>query len=363
MEMLRISTNWMINIDKFIDFIKELDNHLKKPVEVRMQLSIDGPPGKIMESGHNGDWSIYYKNIDKITNTFNNYPLKFVSISFYINSVISKDVYFEQFSTDEGIVQYVSHMKKFVDYIKEHCISKNLWCNKDIIFPQFALPNLETTEDGRKLADIIKKWETIRKKYFPNISYNNQFFHGMSNLEGTNWLLSENVECSELSHSFTFIPDGSIVQCSSSYLDHSEQYQQELIQNKEFEELQKAKRLEPFHFNPITMTDEELEKLEWYLFNGNKHNVSTYIHMMMITADELALSGQIPYYFHEDPNYLWILLCTLACVNSCMRENIRDTGNIFIPGLSLYRRLLNGTMQYIYEVTKANDNYQRNARQ
>jgi len=348
---LKISTNWTLDVEDFIKFIKELDKEIDHKIDVRIQMSIDGPPGPIMETGHNGDWNKYYENIDKFIKEFNNYPLKNVYIRFHINSVIKKDIYFESFSSEEKMQQYVDYMKNFIDHIRQQCISKHLNCGQNFIFPQLALPYTETTEDGRKLADIIKIWETLRFRYSED-NYDDQFFHGMSNLEAPAWLLKENIECGELSAALTFLPDGSIVQCSSSYMDHTEEYQNELLQNKEFEELKKAKRLNNFHFNPRIMSEEELEDLKWYMFNGNKNNVATYIHIMMITADELAQAGQIPYYFHKDPNYLWKLLVTLSNTNTCMRENIRDTGNVFIPNISLYRRLLNGVMQHIYKVTQ-----------
>lgn len=348
-EHLNISTNWMINIQNFINFIIELDKIIDHNIEIKLQLSIDGPPGPIMETGHNGNWEKYYNNIDIFTNYFNNYNLQNVNILFTINSTVNQKVYFEQFSTLEGMKNYFDHMYTFVNYIDSKCISKHLICGSSVVFPGFAMPYLETTEDGLKLAEICKKWEILKPNY-PNFSYYFSWFNGISDLAAESWILSDNVACGELSNSLTLLPDGSIVQCSSSYMEHNEKYQQELIDKKEWEELTKAKRLARHHFEPLKMTKEELEDFNWYIINGAKNNEATYMHIMMITADEMAQSGQIPYYLHENPEYLWKLLRGMANTNTCMRENLRDEGNIFLMAPSGYRRFLNGLMQYIYEL-------------
>ena len=349
-ETFNISTNWMINIDNFIKFIKELDKYANKDIRLRLQLSIDGPSGNIMKTGHNGNWDTYYENIDKFTNYFNNYNLKKVNILFTINSTVNQEIYFQEFSTLDGMKNYFDHMYAFVKYIESKCISKHLECGMMAVFPGFALPYLETTEDGLELAKICRRWELLKPNY-PEVSYYFSWFNGIGNLDAETWLTSENVECGEMSSSITLLPDGSLVQCSSSYMEHNKLYQNELLQKNELEELKKAKRLATHHFDLHNMTKEELEDFDWYVYDGAKNNKTTYMHMMMITADEMAQSGQIPYYFHINKEYLWKLVKGISNVNTCMRENLRDQGNIFLMDPGAYRRYLNGVMQYVYELT------------
>ena len=98
------------------------------------------------------------------------------------------------------------------------------------------------------------------------------------------------------------------------------------------------------------MTPEELEKHDWYVYYGYKNNSSTYMHLMMCLADELALSGQIPYRDHEDKEYLLKHISALSAINSCTRENLKETGISYLCPPSSLRRYLNGVLDYGYNL-------------
>jgi hypothetical protein len=40
-----MSTNWVINIDNYFNFLKTIDQCASQPTDIIVQVSIDGPPG------------------------------------------------------------------------------------------------------------------------------------------------------------------------------------------------------------------------------------------------------------------------------------------------------------------------------
>lgn len=346
---LRISTNWLINIEHFITFIKELDQNVKKEFILSLQLSIDGPNGPWMEQGHTGSWDLYKKNIETFTNTFNNFKLNNVTIDFKINATLNKDLYFQTFSTYDGMKYYLSYMLDFINYCKEKFISKNLTFNQDMIFPALAVPGNFSTEDGIKLANILQLWEQVWINEFKDIiSFPQGIYQGLGQLHVEEILFGSNVECSELVTGYTIIPDGTIVECNSTFIYAQPDYAEEMKEKNNVSELYRYKLSKAVNFNPQNKSPEELENYDWAVLNGYKNTVSIWRTLMMATIDELALSGQIPYRYHLDENLKIRHGNMLSHAGTCTRDCIRDTHIPVMSSLDNYRRHLNGVLDYIY---------------
>lgn len=349
-QTLRISTNWMINIDNFILFLNELEKYANKEITVKLQLSIDGPPGEISEHGHNGNWDTYRQNIDKITEYFNNHLFEKIKIMFVINSTVGRDDYFKYFTTYEGMTNYIKYMEDFCTYIKKRCISKALEFDFMTIFPGFATAYGETTtEDGIKLRDIMRLWEYVRTNEFPEIPEYCHFYEGIGDITSNNGLFLPNPECSELKNAFTFLPDGSIASCSGTFIDHYDKYQEELKNEKNNKLLAASKIEETLTLNILNMTDEEIEKAKWYVSTGTKQTHSIQAQYVFSLCIEMALSGQIPRKYYYDQELLLKHVYMFLGLHACVRDNIQTTLSPFLLDPNEIRQFFNGLNDYGYE--------------
>ena len=346
----KISTNFLVNIDKFMDFLKEIDNNTKKDTLISLQVSIDGPPGEYCEQGHNGDWEIYKKNFFHLTTLVNNYKFNHIYINITINATVSRELYLKKFSDYNEMKHYVEEMYNLTKYINDNCISRSINMELSYILPGMAQPYDDTTEDGKKFAEICKLWEKLKIECFPDLSYYFGFYNGCGPIIEDRPLFKPNAECTELKSCITINYDGSICECSGSYIDSFKPYQEELKKENRIKDLRAAQRRDKLTYNPAKMTPEELEKHDWYVYYGYKNNSSTYMHLMMCLADELALSGQIPYRYHEDKEYLLKHISALSAINSCTRENLKETGISYLCPPSSLRRYLNGVLDYGYNL-------------
>ena len=347
----KISTNWMINVDNFFDFLKEIDNHTNcKDTNIRLQVSIDGPPGKFTEQGHHGDWRIYKINFERFCNLVNNYKFHNIKIEIHINATVGKELYLEEFSTKEGIYNYLKFTSDFCDWLNEQCISSSLSCMADIVAPGYAIPCNSTSAEGRKLAEIFRLWEEVKAEYFPKFNKYFNIYYGIGDITANKNYFSCNLECSEMRNSLTIIPDGTIVECSGSYIDQFQPYVDELKKENNTELLNNVKARSKIVKNILNMTEEELEEYSWLVDSGYKGNSSTYMHTMFSICKELGMSGQIPYKYVEDDDLLLKHLSCLSNLISCTRENINDTKIPYLASTSCFRRYLNGAIEYAYDL-------------
>ena len=345
-----ISTNWAIDVNKFFDFVCEINKNAPTKQNIILQLSIDGPEGEMTETGHNVSWDVYYKNMEIFTNLMNNTRLKNISIEFTINATVNKDIYFRVFSTYEGMYEYVKKMYELTSFIESRCVSESLEIRSLGVFPGYAIPFEDSVEDGVKLANISRLWEQVRAQEFPDFWKFFGFYYGIGDINSDKGILNPNTECGELKGTITVNPDGSICECSGSYIDHDQFYKEELEKAGDIAELRAAKLRDFVYYNPSEMTPQDIEKHDWYIYNGYKNNSSTYMCYLMSLAEELALSGQISIKYLENKDLLFKHLGTLSGIISCTRNNIKDTGIPYFTTPSCLRRYLNGLIEYAYDI-------------
>lgn len=347
-----LSTNWTININQFFEFLKEIDCYATKDVDIQLQLSIDGPEGLLSEQGHNG-WKYYKENIKLFTNLMNNHKFKNITVHLYLNATVAKETYIEVFQKKENIIDYVSKMYDFINYMKSLTVSRYLEIDCNYIFPGCANPHDATTQEGIKIGEIAKLWDEVCADSFPELNnkygLNIDFGHGINGLFGEGNYFNANLECCELRINYTIMPDGTIVECPSSYIEHLEDYQKECLAMNDINRYQSSLIHASVSFNPLIATNEEIEKFNWYVHNGVRDTSSTYLHFMVETAKELAKVGQIPRRYLYDTSSLINYLLDLSHVSFCTHDNINLTMNPFLTSVSFYRRYLNGYIEHIHE--------------
>lgn len=349
----KISTNWMIDVEKAFNLIKLIDEYSHSDfVDIDLQISIDGPPGPITESGHHGNWDIYRKNFKKFTTLINNYKLNKVKISMFVNATVNKELYLSTFSNYEQIKNYMEYMANFAKEVSDLCISRSIDFTQILIYPGYATPYRDTAADGRKLSDIFRLWDQVYVNEF-QAKYPNElgFFLGIGDFSHNKNLFENNTECNELKSGLTINYDGSICECSGSYIDYFEPYLKELKEKKEFDNYNIAiSHNKLSSYNPKELTPDEIAHKKWSIHNGGyRHNTSTYLHMLISLGEELAESGQISSQYLHDKELLMKHCILLLNRISCSRNNIIDTHIPYLVPAAALRRYLNGAMDYVYQ--------------
>ena len=345
-----LSTNFSINIEKFVNFLIELDKNIKHPITVRLQLSIDGPNNTLMrETGHNVKEEIYLKNIEILSNLMNNTYFEYVKLRLAIRATVNKDVYMSKLTTYEQIKEYLEPFYNFIKQFQRKCIGKSIDFDSVNIWPVLATPYYESSDDGRKLTQIAKIWESVMNNEFLDIPLSRTItlFQGGGSYDKNKPLFVPNTECSELKHSITINYDGSICECSGSYIDNYPLYQQELVQNKE-EHLYNVATAHSkmVNYNPIT-EPEIIDNKKWYVHDGGYRNTNfTYLTSIIMIAEELALSGQISAVYLYDKEKL-LRHSMMLLNNSCSRNNIAQTFSPYIKPIEEIRRYFNGILEHI----------------
>ena len=347
---LNCSTNWTTSVEEFVNFLITLDNISPNPITFTLQCSIDGPEGVYTEEGHNGKWEEYYKNFDLFFNLMNNHRFKHMMVELVINATVNQKTYLEKFSDEKEMRHYVESMAELTDYLYNRSTSESVECLSGLVFPGYALPYETSSSDGRKFASILKLWDKVRAEYFPQSSPYYHFGYGIGAYPTENSYFMPNTDCGEVNGSLTIGPDGEIVECSGSFIDHYHSYQEELKKDNNLPEYYASKIRERIQYNPGKMTKEELNRHEWYIDGGYKNTSSIITHTSMSILKELAASGQIEYKYLEDENLLLKHLLSIGTITACPKENLRDTALPYIVSPSCFRRYFNGAAEYSYDM-------------
>lgn len=350
-----LSSNFSVKIDSLINFIVELDKIADRSVTFKLQLSIDGPPGEISENGHNG-WSKYEENIDKLTNYFNNYKLKWVHVNILIHPTVAKEHYFK-FIDYEYLKNYMIFMYDFGKKIQNKCISKYLFFTQEIIYPNIATPYEFTVEDGRNFRKVFEVWDQVYRDYFEEKGLANEgFFSGIGLFSRIKNINSPNTECRELHGAITINYDGSIVECSGSFIDYYEPYLKELQEKNEIDlYLVSKSHNQMTSYFPNESSVEQLEDKKWYVHDGGYRNTkAVYLASTVNAANALAHAGQISIKYIDNYDLLLRHCSLILNCTSCSRNNIAETHMPYVLPIGALRLYLNGAAEYIYDYIKNN---------
>ena len=352
LERFSISTNWTINIEKYFNFIKELNSIAPRKIIINNQCSIDGPPGPISDAGHNG-WDLYLKNYKLFTDLCNTTKLSNIELYLVINAVVDKKIYLNDFCQYDKMKDYMAYMDNFLKQIEQMCISASLFVQKRFILPGYSYPYEATVEDGLNFCKIIRLWEYVRANEFPQyntyFTSDTDFYNGITSFNFVGDWQYNNAECCEQKTALTFLPDGRQVECSSSYIESDPDYRQECLDMGDKDRYYSSLIHHTNSINPLTASEDELNNYNWAVRTGYRNTEMTYLHFMVEMCKELALAGQIPKKYYYDEELLINHLLAIPGVINCSRENINTTMNVFLPNITTFRLFLNGTIEYLYD--------------
>lgn len=357
-----LSTNWMIDVDEFINLLIEIDKNTKPHSVFRLQTSIDGYSENMLKYGHNGNWDTYYKNFEKLANFINNRRL--INIDRFVISTkvtMTKEVYFDQFKDEQGILEYMKYMLDLNKYLVELFANKMVSINLGL--PSLPHPKIHTTEDGIKLGAIARRWDSLSYRAYKNFQYDDiddisilgSILFGMGAIGKQQNLLNTEPLCGQTWGSLAINYDGTISNCTANLLHSFEEYWSQM-KNKNSFEYQTKKMYDRVTYNPLKMTDEELDDYIYYQILGLRKSNGIIASMLASEVYELALSGQIPlkYGLNRKEN-----LRGCAIVNStsrCNLQNIESCHDQFATPLGQIRLLLNGADCLLQDINSNREN-------
>lgn len=336
--LISISTNFMVDIDKVIEFLKAINTYANKTTYIYFQTSIDGPEGKIMETGHSGNWAVYKKNFEKLAQFFNNTRLnRLKSGSISLKPTISREVYLDYFSKDENIEEYMDYLHNTLEYLYSIFVNPNF--KPAMAMPCPSLPMSDyTIDDALQLNTILSKWDALKiKKYNSFETFRNDriVLDNLSSAIGgqyryANIYPGKQTGCFKQIADMTILPDGTLTDCSSDYILGRQSYYDECVASGAIDDARIAKIYQKFNFNPLKMTDEELEEAVWSVAVGSHYNLTTTLNLTLGMMDEMALSGQIPWRYHSDMELRLRTASFICNYANCLKNNFADTGVPFL---------------------------------
>ena len=343
-----LPTNFSINIDYLVLFLKEIDKYLINDASIWLQLSIDGP---IEIAGHKISFKQYEKNIVKFFDEINNYNFNKLSVDLHINAVIEEQTFLKYFSEDNNIIEYTNYMVNLCKIIKDNNKNNHILFSKNMIIPVPSSPSEMTTNDGILLTFILNKWKQILINNFPDINpYCVQYIirKSFSDLK----ISYPNFECKQLLNSICILPDGTIAECINHFLMHSKEYQKDLTEK---EDLITAKYSSALAYNPNNMDQKELKKHLRYINEGFRNNETTYRCLSLATCLELLKSSQIDESY-SDIEKLYKHINQFQKEMGCSSYNHQTTHIPYMSSPGTYRKIFNGVADFVIENSKGNIN-------
>lgn len=356
-ETFVIPTNGLnTNIKDLCQLISIIDKNLskrdKRLLHFHIQLSIDGMPNSIiMKEGHNGDWDKYKKNFDELCEELNKIELKNTSVDIvFLGNASDKNWInsFKDYKDLKELIQFWNKVNKYVnDKIKENKNKHNMLTIMNDL-PKIALPHHFNLEEILNLEKIIRLNDYVVYQEKGLYEYNQTpaetFYPG----DATFIYGLANYECPEADqNSITILPDGTVPFCPCAYLQHLPEYQKEVLEKEDYKSYKNCLIYSYYFFNPLTATEEEIEKHKWYMLNsGIKDTYFPYIYYSYNMAKELALSRQIDFNYFLDDALLFEEITAASTIGECRRENLNYTNIPYLTDENLIRTWLNGYTQY-----------------
>lgn len=331
------STNLKINLQDFINLLLGIEQYAHKEVVFKLQISID-----VMynEQGHNLSLSFYQEQLKNLITAINTIKFKKLKLIINFHSTISETDFLNNFSDISKIEKYFEEKIALYDFLDNLIINRNISILLDIA-PTLTFPSTSTTVDGMQFANILQLWDSVKEKY----KFKNSLYLSLGQMVEYDYF-QPNYECSNLFNIYTILPDGSITLCINSYPNNFPEYKNQLIEQKNTEALLNLETELPYSFNPITLSNEELDKKLW-LINSLNNNISTHYFFILNLCKEMLEVNQISYIYKDNLDLLFKHILMANNNFGCTFHNLHETFFPFLTSPSLLRKYLNGVMEYI----------------
>lgn len=354
LDSIFFSTNAIGNANILSSFIKGLDEKLRSPFTLSIQLSCDGI---LMEKTRGVSYNTFKTNIINLFTQLNEIELKNLNVEFNLHGVISRILVHELLTTN-NIENHWKSLDDMADLIK------SLNKNPKITTPNgassaFETPVDATVEEGKELAEFLRQTLALDKKYRSN------FFSAVySRRYGLKLVLNnfeeiiEGIENQEIMKNINI--EGSLhASCGAMYETLKIRYNGDMI-------------FCPNNIHKMTIEDLDTEADDYLirksLLENNYYNNATdknydktfYRHEVLRTSgfySYFVKNAKLMYYLSRinqiDPIYIYdnkkllrdaLIVTTLY---SCPDGNIQETGSLFGKSVDNIKYYCNGAIHYM----------------
>ena len=372
------SSNFTINMDDLVSFIKTISNSVDRPINFLIQISLDGPEEIVnITRGKNIEKTVR-DNLRYVIEQLNKENLGKTTITFTFKPTLGIDSVKYLLSDEKYIYNYFKYFDDINDEFLNLSINKNVFLN----FPigtSFAGPGEYTQEDGILFSDFIDKLNKLTVeneknhiyKYYRNFSFNFLSYRISDVIikYNNNNPINKFGWCGTGERSIAIGPEGKVTVCHRAFFDSNEIYRkqakiksQQDNRGQEFlnadDMLKQSVRSTTSH---ITMSDYKnyLRNFKILYESGNE----LAMHNIVSSLYELAQCNQISeIYKNNDTDMFWKTIYACRIINPCMYDNAIINSNFYIKDFSQLRLWCNGAVESTINLIENNPNLYNNCK-
>lgn len=333
------STNFNININNLVEMFELIDKNANNSIKFNLQISMDSIFNTF---GHNLPLELYEKNIKQLLTELNQIKFNNLKLTINFRPTIEESIFLENFKNPEIIEKYLNQVISLNNFVNSLIINKNITFH-NCYAPAPSYPSHMTSQEGIQLAHITQLYDNIKTKF--NLSDNSYMYENFGHIGRNNDTFSNNYECSNLASNITILPDGSIPHCINGYISVFPDYENALIENNDTTGQYELEMERPYTFNPLKMSQEELNKHLYFINEGVKNNISTYRYIALAMCEELLASNQISN-IYQNKELLFKHINLIESILGCMFYNLHNSQIPFTNSPSFFRKYLNGAVDY-----------------
>lgn len=335
--------------NQFFGLMKQFDKYPERKFAYSLQLSCDGPE-YINDYGRgNGTTKKCIANFDKLIEKVGDNLPPNVTLEMHLKPTLDNNS-IQLLNTKEKIIEYYQ-------FFEENFISKanDLGYSNVIMdpsIPNTAVPSPVTIEEGKIFAELIKNCKEIEKENETNHYF--AYYHNITPYD--------NVPCDEcLSYrsnqhmcgtGYTMIgilPNNKFSVCHEGFTYLLDDYKKLAAESA----LRKEKGTITFdnflieQKSRYCLTQEEYEAYEEQISYFNKEGTTARLVNIAAEIQTLALAGQIDRYFATEINALRGARFYQSHTAYCVKDNINQTGSLYLVPVGLLKLLFNGAYKYL----------------
>lgn len=350
LETISFSSNFMTNPENLIDFIME-DLPTSKPLNIKIQVSIDGPDWITDKNRGFGITNTIIKNVFNVTKAISN------NLTHKINMYVKPTIGADDILTLSDINKLSEYYKffddfftEFISYNKDNRIKISTSCD-----PTVVMPYKYSTDDGLNFGKLTRNQYTLQKEHYksinkPESNYYSRFTERMKSFKEL-FTKQRMFTCASGDTQIALSEkDDLITACHRPFYTTHPNYDSaahehgldELI----LEGIDCGRSASMTKENVVQIND-KLETLKFLYSERCYHDFSKHKYSVGVaTSLELASCGQISKVFQNES--LAFLLTLLIQTMDCPMDNIITVGSSLIPPIYYYKLFGNGAAQTIF---------------
>ena len=348
---LSLSSNFMTNPDNLIKFITE-DLTTERPLELRIQISIDGPEWITDKNRGLGTTDLIRSHVIEAIKEISSRN-KTHTIDFHVKPTIGSDDILVLSNIDK-LSEYYLFFDDLLRTWSEQIVGKKTTLSNNCD-PTIVLPYNYTTADGNNFSNLTKNQVCLKQNKYKTITLPESNYY--TRLKNKLPFLKEFFTKQKM---FTCSSGDSMIGINENPFSINSCHRTFFIDHPEYEESVEHHKLDELTMNGVQLGRNKLllqrhrcDSLDnsstiKMLYNNRAYNDFTKHKQSMgvSMAMELAKCGQISKcYANESLAYL---LAMLVQTTDCPMDNVVTSGSSLIPSLPMYRLFGNGAAENMF---------------